>query len=114
MDIKTIAENVKAIKEIADATQNIELKSHILDLKEQILELREENFKLKEKLVQLTQKSKFNMVFERPVYWNKIDSEQKDGPYCSACWDKHNSAIRLMTGNNGVYYCPICKTYYYS
>ena len=54
------------------------------------------------------------MVFERPVYWNKIDSEQKDGPYCSACWDKHNSAIRLMTGNNGVYYCPICKTYYYS
>ncbi len=110
MDIKTIKDNVKAIKEIADATQNLELKAHILDLKEQVLELREENLKLKDKL---SQKSKFNMIFERPVYWNKIDLEQKDGPYCSACLDKHGSAIRLITGNPGVYYCPICKTYYY-
>lgn len=104
MDIKKTLDNIKAIKEIADSTQNIELKSFIVDLKEQILELKEENQKLKE---ELAKKTDYNMIFEKNAYWN-IKDGKNEGPYCSACWDKSHTPIR-MKNNLYTYECPVCK-----
>lgn len=105
MDIKTTLDNIKAIKEIADSTQNIELKSLIVDLKEEILNLRQENLDLKQ---QLSQKVEHNMVFENKVYWDLKKDGTKDGPFCSACWDKSNIPVR-MKNNPYTYECPVCQ-----
>ncbi|MCM1265979.1 MAG: hypothetical protein NC200_07245 [Candidatus Gastranaerophilales bacterium] len=105
MNIKTTLDNIKAIKEIADSTQNIELKSLIVDLKEEILELKEENQKLKN---ELSKKIDFDMHFENDAYWNMNSNSKKEGPFCSACWDKSQMAVR-MKSNTYTYECPVCQ-----
>ena len=105
MTLKTIVDNVKTIQEIAEKTQNLELKSTIIDLKEQILELREENLELKQSL---SKQQEYNMVFEDNCYWNYKEDGTKEGPYCSACWDGKDKAIRMKIDSN-YYQCTNCK-----
>lgn len=95
----------KKALEIAENMKNVELKEAILDLKEEIVSLREENFALKE---QLSEKQKYNMVFDRDKYWNILPDGTKDGPYCAACWDYKQKPVHLDQKYSEPY-CHICN-----
>ncbi len=101
MNLKDITDTAKTALDIANELKNIELKEAILDLKEKMIELREENISLKE---QLSEKQKYNMIFENNQYWNLKEDGSKEGPYCVTCWDYDKTASRLIDG----YYCGIC------
>ncbi len=59
----------------------------------------------------LNEKLKFagHMVFEAPCYWNVV-GEERDGPYCSRCWEANNKAFHLYRGKSGFSICHECKT----
>ena len=96
--VKDIFDNVKTIRDIAESTANLELKSVIVDLKEQILELREENLQMREKA---SVKDSYNMQFENNMYYNLLQGANKEGPYCSACWDTKKLAVRMHCRDYG-------------
>ncbi len=108
---KALMETGKKALDIANELKNVELKESILDLREQLLLLREENTSLKQ---QLSEKQQYDMVFEKNSYWNIKEDGTKEGPYCSACWDKNKLAIRLTNSpaNRDFYTCGNCKNEY--
>lgn len=97
-----ILSNVKDIYTLIKRLGDQELVEKMADLRDEIFELREENRNLKEKL---SEREEYNMNFEHNMYWN---SDKKDGPYCSKCWDDNKKAIRLQKQNDE-YYCPVCR-----
>lgn len=107
MDPKTALETFKKVMSIAEKFKDIDMKEALLELKEQLLEIKEENIQLKEKLAQ---KANFNMVLEQNMYWNQIDNDSKEGPYCSTCWDNHKKDVRLHKVEDS-FYCSVCKEY---
>ncbi|MBR4127820.1 MAG: hypothetical protein IKR09_09635 [Alphaproteobacteria bacterium] len=102
-----IMDTIKKLSEFAERVKDIDARTAVLDLKEEILSLREENLKLREQLIE---KEKFNMKFEESVYWNIKENGEKEGPFCSACWDKDKKAIHLSPGAYSSLICPVCKT----
>lgn len=99
-----------------DQLKNTDLKTNILDLKEEILSLRTENVSLKE---ELQKQKQYNMVFENDLYWNVKENEEKEGPYCTKCWDSQRKSIRMHNsagsmGTGHCYKCPECDTKVYS
>jgi hypothetical protein len=49
------------------------------------------------------------MVFENNVIYEIDKDNQKQGPFCSACWDNNQKKIRLHTNRDNEYVCPVCK-----
>jgi hypothetical protein len=81
----------------------LEVQEKLLEMQEKIRLQDEEIRTLKEKL-----KIKENLVFEKNAYWIKRKDGSKEGPYCSACWDKDNRLINLHHDANFLF-CPVCK-----
>ncbi|MBR4507319.1 MAG: hypothetical protein IKP24_02170 [Alphaproteobacteria bacterium] len=111
-----ILEYIDRAKEIADSLDNVALKSIILDLQGELLQLQQDNLELKQ---MLRNQEDYRMEFFNDVYWNVLSNGEKDGPFCSACWDKDKKAVRLHEIFLGVvgrsnfpnsYKCPICGT----
>lgn len=97
----------KAFKE----SGKIEQYNQILDVQQKLLEMQEkirvqdiEIRDLKEKL-----KIKGEIFFEKDACWIKKKDSSKEGPYCSACWDKNNKLIHLHHDGDFLF-CPACKT----
>ncbi len=97
-----IVDNAKTIYALVKKLGDLDLLEKMADLRDEIFELREENRNLKEKLAE---KNNYEMHFKHNMYWNP---DEKDGPYCSKCWDDNKKAIRLQK-QNGEYYCPVCR-----
>ena len=120
--IESLLRGLKTAKEVSDKIKDADLTNAIADLmmnaaslKMEIANLKSENHKLKEKL---SEKEKYNMVFENSVYWNVKPDGTKDGAFCPTCWENQNKAIHLRevyTGvlhqdmRNNTYKCNLCK-----
>lgn len=54
-----------------------------------------------------------NLVFENNVYYQNLGNREKDGPFCSCCFDNEEKLIRLHNNldqnDSNLYYCPKCK-----
>ena len=90
----------------------IEAQEKIMELREAAMELQEENLKLRERVQQLEtemNRSK-NLLFEAEMYWLLYEKQEKEGPFCSVCYDKDNKFIRLHDGTHfgWKWRCPVC------
>lgn len=61
--------------------------------------------------------SELDLYFEDDVYYQKLGNGEKDGPFCSCCFDFNEKLVRLhknLDQNNERDYkllvCPKCKT----
>jgi len=97
-----IFEDLKSIGKVLQEAGKIDLYQKIREIQEKLSEyqkkiqnLEEENKELKEKL-----KIKENLIFENNVYWLKRENGNKDGPFCTRCWDKDNKLIRLYSSSH--------------
>lgn len=103
---------LKTAAKVAQEAGKIELYGQILEVYEKLLEqqkkideLERENKTLSEKL-----EIKENLVYENNAYW-MIRNGQKEGPFCTVCWDADKRAVRLHPDGNPAYYrCQKCKT----
>lgn len=102
-----ILDNAKDLYALIKKIGNQDLLEKMADLRDEIFELREENRKLKEKL---SERENYNMQFEKNAYWNIKENGEKEGPFCSACWDKDKKAVHMTTEAGFRFICPVCKT----
>jgi len=58
----------------------------------------------------ITKSNLQNMQYENNMYYEVKSDGKKDGPYCSACWDKDSKAIRMHLSGRNTYECPVCKS----
>ena len=102
-DLKTVAKVLQEAGKIEQYKQILEVQEKLLEMQEKIRLQDEEIRTLKEKL-----KIKENLVFEKDAYWIKRKDDPKEGPYCSACWDKNKKLIHLHHDGDFLF-CPVCK-----
>ncbi|MGB9681219.1 MAG: hypothetical protein ACPLXL_01610 [Minisyncoccia bacterium] len=103
--LKSIGETLRKADKIEEYQKILDVQEKLLEMQKKITDLEEENKSLKEKL-----KIKGNLIFENNAYWIKKGGSNKDGPFCSRCWDKNNELIRMHPCLNPAFYrCPECK-----
>ena len=102
------------VSKLIDIIKDPDLKIKINDLYGENIKLKEENYELKKKLDKLAEESKVQskLIHENNHYFVRSEKE-KDGPFCTKCWDVDHKLVRLHVGNknNGIQYftCPNCK-----
>ncbi len=118
--IKTATDIAKLIKEsglsLEKAEANLklaELISALADAKIQIADIQQllldKDNELRAANERLAVKEK--LQWEKPYYWLIVDN-QKDGPFCQHCYDKHKELIRLQGNGEGYWDCKACKSSY--
>lgn len=107
-----IFDELKSIGKVLQEAGKIEQYQQILDTQQKLLEMQKitnelqaENRNLKDKL-----EIKESIIYENNTYW-VIRDNNKDGPYCSRCWDVDKNLVRIKRGiNNSAFHtCPECK-----
>lgn len=102
--LKDAAGILKEAGKIEQYRQILEIQEKLLEMQNKISELETENRNLKEKL-----EIKGQLVFENNAYW-LVENGEKDGPYCSCCWDDNRKTIRMQPCGNPAYFsCPKCE-----
>lgn len=103
-ELKSIGKVLQEAGKIEQYKQILEALEKLLAMQKKIADLEEENKDLKEKV-----KTKENLVYENNAYWKK-EGDDKDGPFCSRCWDKNKDLVRIHPMGNPAYsQCPECK-----
>ena len=131
MEISSITATLVAISKAIDIAKNIkntdaplkkaEMELQFADLISELVDAKMETANIQQQLLekdiqiqnleeQISMKGLFQ--FEAPFYWKKIDGDEKDGPYCQACFDKHSEAIRLYQFADEWWECKACKNKY--
>ena len=102
-----IADLIKKGATLEAQEQIMKLREAAIELQEENLQLREENKKLREEKELST-----NLQFEGSVYWLLKDG-QRQGPFCTACYDEHRRLSRLHDGRPYVshtrWICVVCS-----
>lgn len=128
MDISSIGlifKGLKTAKEVSDKINNAELTNIIADLMMNSADLKMEMVNLKsenQELIQkLSEKEKYNMVFENGIYWDVKSDGKKDGPFCPTCWENKTKRISLHSTffgcvsdenpylTDNAYICKVCN-----
>lgn len=100
----------------------LESKQAILDLQNllgtiqgQAFELQRDNEQLRMRIRDLEEAAKVaaDMFFTENVFWRRIDDEEREGPYCPACWELKKDKIHLTTvDEKGLFDCKVCQNRY--
>jgi len=103
-----VVENMKDVADLIKKLGDIDLNRRILNLEEEVLDLSREKRRADEKVEELERalNLKQNLLFEDNYYYIQR-GDAKEGPYCSACWDRNKNLIRIHSGMFG-YGCPVC------
>jgi hypothetical protein len=117
VDISAALTSIKTISGIAIAGGKIELTQNVIELQQTLLSLQAENAELSEanrdlrkkiqELIDLSALSE-EFYFDRNAYY-KGEGSERDGPFCSRCFDAEGKAIRLTQNQPKVGTCHNCK-----
>ena len=109
--------DLRFLFDLAKKAATIEERVKIVEAQEAILEIREENLSLRTRIeeLEIMLQTKAELSFDDPVYW-RIINDQKEGPYCQACYDSKGELMRLQSGNLPLqgprWFCTVCGTDY--
>lgn len=104
LDLNTIKEALQIAGKIEFYPQILEAQEKLLEQQKKISDLETEVRGLREKF-----EIKEKLIAERNMYWIKRDGE-KDGPFCTCCWDSEGKLMRLHRGESHMgIQCPKCK-----
>lgn len=108
-----VLETAKDLASTIQKIDNIELYRQIQHLQQEIQDLVGENAKLRkqareaEALLTIEQQ----LDFTNNAYWRAIECGEKEGPFCSSCWDGRKKLIRMHISADPDYAtCPSCDT----
>ena len=118
--IKAAWELAKAVKTSAEAIDDAQFKLQIAELIGALADAKIEAAENAEIISELTQKlkNKTEMQFTGRVYYRVLEGREKEGPFCSVCYDNDSKAIRLQPNSdyrhNDDWRCHVCTTYFSS
>jgi hypothetical protein len=98
--LKKARDVAKRLKDAEVQEVLLEAQERALSLKEELLSLRAENIGLKEQLA-----TQVAVLFDGGAYWSTDD---RDGPYCSRCYDVDKRLVRLKPSHELWHQCPAC------
>jgi len=102
-ELKSVGKVLQEAGKIEQYRQILDALQKLLEMQKKIEELETENKKLKEEF-----EVKETLIPEGNVYWVS-NGENKNGPYCTRCWDVDHKLVRLHAGMvSGRLYCPNC------
>ncbi|MCX6113378.1 MAG: hypothetical protein NTY22_08915 [Proteobacteria bacterium] len=103
-ELKSIGKTLREVDKIPQYEQILDVMEKLIEMQKRISDLELDNKDLKDKL-----QTKDSLVHENNAYWINKDG-QKDGPFCTCCWDDHQKTIRVQpAGNPAFCTCPKCK-----
>lgn len=107
-----IIDTFKDVFTLVQKADNIELTNKIIALQTDVLAVFEENRTLKEKVRLLDDalELKVKMQFDKDAYWMGDGRTEKDGPYCSRCYDVDRKTVRMGLRFNHYFRCTQCET----
>lgn len=102
--------NMKALTELIKKYDNSDLNHKMHELDRQINDVIGENSRLKESVKALTDQldQSKQLHYEDNAYY-LIQGNDKEGPYCSKCWDSSEKLMHLQTDDNVKGRCPLCN-----
>jgi hypothetical protein len=106
-------DELKAIGKTLQEAGKIELYGQVLGVQEKLMEIQKRLFTLENENRQLKEKLeiKGSLFFENNAYWTK-EGDNKNGPYCSCCWDNDKKVIHMQPCGNPAYFdCPKCRNH---
>ncbi|PIR55121.1 hypothetical protein COU74_02990 [Candidatus Peregrinibacteria bacterium CG10_big_fil_rev_8_21_14_0_10_36_19] len=100
---KDAAKVLKEAGKIDEYQKILDLIDDLFEKRDRIEKLQKDNVHLKKQL-----ETQENYFFENNSYWHK---DNKDGPFCSRCFDKSKDLIRTIPTyiNSNFSKCPECK-----
>ncbi len=115
--IKAAWDAAKIVKEATDSYEDAHLKLRIAELLSALADAKIEAISSAEKIteLELKLKTKQAMTFSNGVYYQLLESKQKEGPFCATCFDDQGKVIRLqnMQGRvGGNWHCLICNGWF--
>jgi len=117
VDIASALISIKTIAGIAKDAGRIEITQHVISLQQTMMalqaesaELAEQNHDLKTKIRELLDQLRMGdeFYFERNAYW-RGEGDEREGPFCSRCFDAEGKAVRMTQNSPGHGYCYNCK-----
>jgi hypothetical protein len=106
-------EAFKDIVTVADRLRDAELKQRLAAVQVEGAKLAEENAALRLELVGLREQAQTRqgMYYRDNVYWKRQEDDEPDeGPYCPACLDGANKAVRMpVYSDRESWTCKLCK-----
>jgi hypothetical protein len=102
----SILNDLQLIGKALQEAGKIELYQKLLAIQEKDLEVQEENKKLRDEIEELKRVSSItgSLQFRENAYYL-----EKDGPFCSCCWDKERKLLRMHESVHRHHICPSCK-----
>lgn len=107
-----IIDSLKSAIDALKESGKIDVIQDIIEAQSQIIELMDENKGLKNQLEDCKEKLKIkgSINFDRNAYWLTKENGEKEGPYCSLCYDSDKKLINLIPCVDPKYLmCPKCK-----
>lgn len=115
-ELKSVANVLREADKIPQYEQILGVQEKLLEMQNRIFELEKENRELKEKI-----NKKESLVHRDGTYYQIIEDETEDGPFCTLCYDDGEKLIRMEidrfafgVNSNPIYYskhCPKCNRY---
>lgn len=107
----SVIDDIKSVGNVLQKAGNIEVYSKIINIQTEIMNLQEQNNELKKELGQLKALGDIeqNLMFESNMYF-MYRGHNKDGPFCTCCWDGNKKLIRLHSKDVD-FKCPVCGTF---
>lgn len=102
-----IYDGLKDAAKVLQEAGKIEQYKEILEAHEKMLEMQDRISDLGAKVRDLEGKlkTKKSLKYERNCYW--LD---KEGPFCSRCWDSEEKLVHMLPNRSVAYYhCPNCE-----
>jgi hypothetical protein len=107
-----IIDTLKDVATLVQKADNIELTNKVIALQTEVLGVFEENRTLRDRVsaAESALELKAKMQFDKDVYWMGDGRTEKDGPYCSRCFDIDGKPVRMVSRYNDFFKCTQCET----
>jgi len=107
-----IIDSLKLAVDALKQSGKVDVIQDIIGAQSQIIELMDENKGLKNQLEDCKEKLKIkgSINFDLNAYWLTKEDGEKEGPYCSLCYDSNKKLIHLIPSTDSKHLmCPKCK-----
>ena len=108
-----VVDNLKEIADLIKKYNDQELYQRIVALREEVLGLKEENIEMRERLAENERKEllQSRLVRRGNCYYIEREGDEKDGPFCMACWDYEGKLVNVVINpypGGSTFRCYIC------
>ncbi|MBN1847706.1 MAG: hypothetical protein JW932_03895 [Deltaproteobacteria bacterium] len=115
-----LIENIKALVEATKKLKDRKIMELVINVETSLLEFQSEFDRLRERTALLEKENEAlkmqkeisrNLSYEKGVYFNTIHGD-REGPFCTRCWDADYKLVRLAVQKSGIAQCPECRSFF--